>query len=163
MGFKDSFKNLFIIDEDEFEEEEFEEEVAEKPKRESIVKRRAVVEEPEPVKAKEPQKKATSGFSLTSSSAMKLVLVQPKGIDECKTLVDNLKGRRPVIVNLENIETVVARQIFDFLSGAVYALNGNVQKIANNVFVFAPESVDVGGASVKSSKEFNFGDSDSWR
>lgn len=162
MGFKDSFKNLFIIDEDEFEdEEEFVEE--EKPKRESIVKRKTVAEDPAPVKAKEKSAKAVSSFSLTNSNAMKLVLVQPKSIDECRTLVDNLKGRRPVIVNLENIETAVARQIFDFLSGAVYALDGNVQKIANNVFVFAPESVDVGGATSKSSKDFSFSESDSWR
>ena len=45
--------------------------------------------------------------------------------------------------NLENLETDVARKIFDFLSGATYALNGNVQKIANNIFLFAPANVDI--------------------
>jgi cell division inhibitor SepF len=57
--------------------------------------------------------------------------------------VDNLKAKKPVIINLEKVESDAARKIFDFLSGATYALNGNVQKVANNIFIFAPENVDV--------------------
>ena len=70
-------------------------------------------------------------------------------------LVDNLKSRKPVIVNLERLESDTARKIFDFLSGATYALNGNVQKVANNIFVFAPENVDI-NSSVEH-KGFEFG------
>ena len=47
------------------------------------------------------------------------------------------------MINLEKIETETAKKIFDFLSGATYALNGNVQKVANNIFIFAPEKVDI--------------------
>ena len=74
---------------------------------------------------------------------VKLVVIEPQGFDESPTLVDNLKAKKPVIINLENLETDTARKIFDFLSGATYALNGNVQKVANNIFVFAPENVSV--------------------
>lgn len=73
----------------------------------------------------------------------KLVVTEPKSFDECPKLVDSLKSRKPVIINLEKLETEKARKIFDFLSGATYALNGNVQKVANNIFVFAPDNVDV--------------------
>lgn len=73
----------------------------------------------------------------------KLVVIEPKSFDECPKLVDNLKAKKPVIINLEKVESDVARKIFDFLSGATYALNGNVQKVANNIFIFAPENVDV--------------------
>lgn len=73
----------------------------------------------------------------------KMIVVEPSGFDESPRLVDNLKAKKPVIINLENLETDVARKIFDFLSGATYALNGNVQKVANNIFVFVPENVDV--------------------
>lgn len=73
----------------------------------------------------------------------KMVVVEPSGFDESPRLVDNLKAKKPVIINLENLETDTARKIFDFLSGATYALNGNVQKVANNIFVFVPENVDV--------------------
>ncbi len=82
-------------------------------------------------------------LSFNGTSAFKLVVIEPKSFDECPKLVDSLKGRRPVIINLEKIETETAKKIFDFLSGATYALNGGVQKIARNIFIFAPESVDI--------------------
>ncbi|MDR1495909.1 MAG: cell division protein SepF [Clostridiales Family XIII bacterium] len=73
----------------------------------------------------------------------KIVVVEPRLFEDSTKLVDNLKARKPVIINLEKVETDTARKIFDFLSGATYALSGNVQKIANNIFVFLPENVDV--------------------
>ena len=73
----------------------------------------------------------------------KIVVIEPRTFDECPKLVDSLKTRKPIIINLERVETEVARKIFDFLSGATYALAGNVQKISNNIFVFLPENVDV--------------------
>lgn len=77
------------------------------------------------------------------TSAFKLVVIEPSSFDECPKLVDNLKARKPVIINLANIDPAIARKIFDFLSGATYALNGNVQKVADYIFVFAPENVDI--------------------
>lgn len=77
------------------------------------------------------------------TNQFKMVVIEPKGFDESPKLVDNLKAKKPVIINLEKLESDTARKIFDFLSGATYALNGNVQKVANNIFVFAPENVDV--------------------
>ncbi|MBR5488517.1 MAG: cell division protein SepF, partial [Firmicutes bacterium] len=62
-------------------------------------------------------------LSVAGTNAFKLVLIEPKSFDECPKLVDGLKGRRPVIINLEKIETETAKKIFDFLSGATYALN----------------------------------------
>lgn len=77
------------------------------------------------------------------TNAFKLVVIEPKGFDECSKLVDSLKSRKPIIVNLEKLDSDTARKIFDFLGGATYALNGNVQKVANNIFVFAPENVAI--------------------
>ena len=79
----------------------------------------------------------------TGSNSLKLILIEPKGFEDCSKLVDSLKARKPIIINLENLERDIARKIFDFLNGATYALNGNVQKIANNIFIFTPENVDV--------------------
>ncbi|MDR0596667.1 MAG: cell division protein SepF [Clostridiales Family XIII bacterium] len=72
-----------------------------------------------------------------------IVVVEPKIFEESTKLVDNLKSRKPVIINLEKVETDTARKIFDFMSGATYALSGNMQKITNNIFVFMPENVSV--------------------
>jgi cell division inhibitor SepF len=79
----------------------------------------------------------------TGPNQFKMIVIEPQDFDECPKLVDSLKAKKPVIINLERIETDIARKIFDFLSGATYALNGNVQKVANNIFIFAPENVDV--------------------
>lgn len=74
---------------------------------------------------------------------MKLILIEPNSYEEASKIVDNLKVRKPIIVNLENLDADVARKIFDFVSGATYAIDGNVQKIANSIFIFAPDNVDI--------------------
>ena len=91
------------------------------------------------------------------TNAFKLVVIEPKGFDECSKLVDSLRSRKPIIVNLEHLDSDTARKIFDFLGGATYALNGNVQKVANNIFVFAPENVAI--FSEGENKPYNFGGS----
>lgn len=94
----------------------------------------------------------TQGIGTTNP--FRLVVIEPKGFEDCPRLVDSLKARKPVIINLENLEQDIARKVFDFLSGATYALNGNVQKVANDIFVFAPENVDIAG---NIDKELDFG------
>ena len=101
-------------------------------------------------------------LSFNGTSAFKLVVIEPKSFDECPKLVDSLKGRRPVIINLEKIETETAKKIFDFLSGATYALNGGVQKISSNIFIFAPESVDIASNQEERGFEFSKSGSASW-
>ena len=97
------------------------------------------------------------------TGSFKLVVIEPKGFDECPKLVDNLKSRKPVIINLEKIESDTARKIFDFLSGATYALNGNVQKVANNIFVFAPENVDITASVEHKGIDFGGNQKNMWR
>lgn len=81
--------------------------------------------------------------SMNASNPFKMVVIEPKHFDECSKLVDNLKSRKPVIINLEKVETDLARKMFDFLSGATYALGGNVQRVTQNIFIFAPANVDI--------------------
>jgi FtsZ-interacting cell division protein YlmF len=91
-----------------------------------------------------------------------IVVVVPKKYDDTKKLVDDLRARKPVIINLENIETAPARRIFEFLCGATYALSGNVQKIANNIFVFLPKNVNVTTSTERDTMGFGAPDGDSW-
>jgi len=167
MGFLDACKKIVGIEEvpdDGFDEEEIKaekERLAKESSRTSIdygkTPKTVVSEAP---KASVPIERRVSVAAGTS--AFKLVVIEPKSFDECPKLVDSLKGRRPVIINLEKIETETARKIFDFLSGATYALNGNVQKVANNIFIFAPESVDI--AANQDERGFEFGANKSpWR
>lgn len=166
MGFTDSMKKFIGIEELEEDEVFTEEEInqaKEKVVKETPVPRRSFAETSTERKSasKQPEKR----FSVANTSAFKLVLLEPKSFEECPKLVDSLKGRRPVIINLEKLETEVARKIFDFLSGATYALNGNVQKVANNIFIFAPENVSIAGGPVeeKAAFEFKNPESNPWR
>lgn len=84
-----------------------------------------------------------SKASMNESGPFKMVIIEPKSLDECRKLIDNLRSRKPVIINLERVETELAKKMFDFLSGAIYALSGNVQRITQNIFVFAPKNVNI--------------------
>ena len=81
--------------------------------------------------------------SRNDSGAFRMVIIEPKSIDECRKLIDNMKANKPVIINLEKVETDLARKMFDFLSGATYALSGNIQKINQNIYLFAPRNVNI--------------------
>ncbi|MBN2897200.1 MAG: cell division protein SepF [Clostridia bacterium] len=83
--------------------------------------------------------------NIHKNNQMKVVLYQPKEFDDTKTIVDSLKSRKPVIINIEDIDTELARKIFDFCSGALYALDGHIQKISRGIFILAPNNVDVSG------------------
>lgn len=139
-GFFSKLKVLVGIE--EVEEEELEEEAEQKTERRQLESRSVFPP------ARRDEKEADSRVVPMASKAtgphqLKMIIIEPKAFDECPRLVDSLKAKKPVIINLEKLETDTARKIFDFLSGATYALNGNVQKVANNIFVFAPENVDV--------------------
>jgi cell division inhibitor SepF len=145
------WSNLIGLEEDE-EDEELEEEVEEvkerKPlfggNREEAKAPTGFERKATPAPAPATEKKATSSASAKRyTEQVKLVVIKPQSFEESPKLVDSLRAKKPVIINLEDLETDTARKIFDFLSGATYALNGNVQKVANNIFLFAPENVDV--------------------
>ncbi len=81
--------------------------------------------------------------SRNNSSAFRMVVIEPKSIDECRKHIDNLKANKPVIINLEKVETDLARKMFDFLSGATYALSGTIQRVNQNIYLFAPHNVNI--------------------
>ena len=151
MGVFNKFKDLMG-----FEEEEYEEEV-EVEEKESYYDRKPV-EPRQPISSRYETGNVVPMQNRTVkaiTTAFKLVVIEPKGFDECSKLVDSLKSRKPIIVNLEKLDSDTARKIFDFLGGATYALNGNVQKVANNIFIFAPENVAISADG--DNKPYNFG------
>ncbi|ABW18952.1 cell division protein SepF [Alkaliphilus oremlandii] len=83
--------------------------------------------------------------NIHTTTQMKVVLYEPTNFEEAPNIVDNLKNRKPVIINLENIEPDLAKKFFDFLNGAIYALDGNIQKVSSGIFILAPNNVDISG------------------
>lgn len=92
-----------------------------------------------------PSRKNAQVVSIHSQKQMRVVVMEPSSFEEAQNIADQLKSRRPVIVNLENAEKVLAKRIIDFISGTTYALNGNMQKVGNGIFLFVPTNVDISG------------------
>ena len=101
---------------------------------------------PAPAVARRSEKTATStGANLPISGGMKMIVYHPVSYEDTQAIIDNLKNRKPVIVNMEELEVDAAQRILDFLSGAVYALSGTMCKISRGIFVVAPNNYDVIG------------------
>ena len=82
---------------------------------------------------------------LRSPKFAKLVVLEPKSFEDVQEVADNLKNRRPVILNVSNLEKEVAKRILDFTSGVIYALEGAMQKVGDGIFLFTPSNFEVAG------------------
>ncbi|HHU79665.1 MAG: cell division protein SepF [Caldicoprobacterales bacterium] len=83
--------------------------------------------------------------NIHQSTYVKVVVYQALTYDDTQNIIDNLKSRKPVIVNLDSLETELAQRVLDFMSGAVYALDGTIQKVSRSIFVLVPSNVDIVG------------------
>uniref|UniRef100_A0A7C2IVR7 Cell division protein SepF n=1 Tax=Ammonifex degensii TaxID=42838 RepID=A0A7C2IVR7_9THEO len=92
--------------------------------------------------------------SLHTQRQLRLVVAEPHTFDDAQEIADHLKNRRPVVVNLERVETDLARRIVDFVSGAVYALGGSIQKVGGGIFLCAPSNVDIASEAKEGEKGF---------
>ncbi len=81
----------------------------------------------------------------SSNGAMELCVIKPDSFDDVRQIADTLIAGRTVVLNLEGLNLDVAQRIIDFISGATFALDGNLQKITNYIFVVTPSEVDVSG------------------
>ncbi|MGI6538698.1 MAG: cell division protein SepF [Caldicoprobacterales bacterium] len=83
--------------------------------------------------------------NIHQSTYVKVVVYQALTYDDTQNIVNNLKNRKPVIVNLESLEQDLAQRVLDFVSGAVYALDGTIQKVSRGIFVLVPSNIDIVG------------------
>jgi cell division inhibitor SepF len=92
----------------------------------------------------------------TAQKQMKVMVVEPFSFDDAQHVADHLRNRKPVVVNLENTEKEVAKRMIDFISGTTYAVNGTIQKIGHNIFLCAPNNVDVSYSSREEGQDKSF-------
>ena len=92
----------------------------------------------------------STGFSgsvvnRTVGNKQEVVLFRPGSFNDTSKAADDLRNRKAVIVNMENVDKAMARRVVDFLSGCVYALDGDVKKIAQSAYLFCPHNMDIVG------------------
>lgn len=83
------------------------------------------------------------GDTASMLSKMRVVVIEPRSFDDSQQIANYLKDRKPVLINFENTDSDVAMKIVDFISGATYALNGEIKKVSHHVFLCAPNNVNV--------------------
>ncbi|MBE6151718.1 MAG: cell division protein SepF [Firmicutes bacterium] len=75
----------------------------------------------------------------------KMILLEPRAYSESQQIVDHLKNRNTVVVNLKRVTSDQAKRIVDFLSGTIYAIGGEIQKIGGGIFLCTPNNVNIQG------------------
>ena len=75
----------------------------------------------------------------------KMILVEPRAYSESQTIADHLKKRNSVVVNLKRVTSDQAKRIIDFLTGCIYAIGGDLQKLGNGIYLCTPKNVTVQG------------------
>lgn len=123
---------MFFGAEDEFDE--FEEEVAEKERFTPL--------EPTP-KVSTSSKKSSRVVNIHATTQLEVAVLQPQSYEEAREIADRLKSKKAVVVNLEELSKEDAVKVLDFVSGVVYALEGDIQKVSSGIFLIAPYNVSI--------------------
>jgi len=78
-----------------------------------------------------------------NSRGYEVMVIEPRSFEESLEIVNNLRQRKSVVLNLHLLDTEQSQRIVDFLSGATHALDGNQQKIGEGVFIFTPNNISI--------------------
>ncbi|XWL03427.1 cell division protein SepF [Macrococcoides goetzii] len=167
MAIKDVFKGFFVYEDEEevVYEDNTPKKAVESVEREKIqasndkadkkiVKQETVYRtKPESVKSKVKvnerkvsQNNVVNMHEQPSSSISKVCLFEPRVFSDTQDIADELKNRRATLVNLQRIDKISAKRIIDFLSGTVYAIGGDIQRIGADIFLCTPDNVEVAGS-----------------
>lgn len=110
--------------------------------KEEVVGKEVVKEKAKPVAKITPISKAQRK---QVSTGMQVCVIKPTSIEEEIEITETLLEGRTVVINMEGLNVEIAQRIIDFTSGATYAMNGNLQKISNYIFLATPNGVDISG------------------
>ena len=80
-----------------------------------------------------------------SKNGSKMILVEPRAYSESQQIADYLKSRNSVVVNLKRVTSDQAKRLIDFLTGCIYAIGGDLQKLGNGIYLCTPNNVNVQG------------------
>lgn len=161
MNLKDKVKSFIGIDEEDFYEEEFE-----VPEIEPLVKavptHTQPVEQPrQPLRAVESPRQTNRGqVSAMNANTMmsKVIIREPKQYSDAQNIADCLKESLPVFVNLQRLDKGEGRRVIDFLSGTIYAVDGEIQRVGNDLFLCTPKTVETDGAVTETNDELSLGE-----
>ena len=95
--------------------------------------------------AERPERRSNKVVNIHTTTQLQVVLVKPDRFENAAEIADHLREKRTVVLNLEQTSKDVSRRILDFLSGAAYAQEGKVKKVALSTYIITPYNVDILG------------------
>ncbi|MBR5799620.1 MAG: cell division protein SepF [Lachnospiraceae bacterium] len=149
MGVMDKFLNAMRLnDEEEFYDEYYDDDepVQEPPKKAAAPKEvMQDFEEEKPAIKKAAPKVTQIRQTKKIGNGMEVCVIKPTSIEDAREITETLLSNRTVVLNLEGLDVDIAQRIIDFTSGSCFAINGNLQKISNYIFIITPEVVGISG------------------
>lgn len=152
MSFMDKIHEFVnpIDDEDEYEDDDEMEQVDD----DSDDEQEQAEPSQEQPRYEKPKSRTTSASTLNANT--KMVLFEPRAFGEVEEVGTRLKEGRAVVVNLHKLDRDYAQRTIDFLTGVVFALDGKIQKIGQNVILCSPKQIGIAGSiSVGDTDEFD--------
>ena len=162
MGVFDKFLDIMKLNDDDYDDDEFydddeyyDDEYEDKPHRRSLFGKKSAKEEHyDDFEIEEDKKYQPAQSSKVTpmrqpaarkNGNMEVCVVKPTSVDDSREITETLLSGRTVILNLEGMDLEIAQRIIDFISGATFAISGNLQKISNYIFLVTPTNVDISG------------------
>lgn len=162
MGVFDKFLNIMKLNDDDYDDDDFydddlyEDDYEEKPRRSFFGKKGSSKDDYDDFDAEDNKKyqPASSSSKVTpmrqpasrkAHASMEVCVVKPTSVDDSREISETLLAGRTVILNLEGMDLEIAQRIIDFISGATFAISGNLQRISSYIFLVTPTNVDISG------------------
>ena len=98
-----------------------------------------------PERAERVERRNNKVVNIHTTTQLQVVLVKPEKFENAAEIADHLREKRTVVLNMEETSKDVSRRILDFLSGAAYAQEGKVKKVAVSTYIITPYNVDILG------------------
>lgn len=99
-----------------------------------------------------PSRRSNRGLKVVehpAPQATQVIVIEPKAFEESLEIVEHLRAKKSVILNLHLLDTAQSQRVVDFLSGATHAIDGNQQRIGDGVFIFTPNNVSIATEQTK--------------
>jgi len=103
------------------------------------------VEAVSPFESDRSDRRSNKVVNIHTTTQLQVVLVKPDRFENAAEIADHLREKRTVVLNMEQTSKDVSRRILDFLSGAAYAQEGKVKKVALSTYIITPYNVDILG------------------
>ena len=134
MGYGEKVKKWFFEEDDDdvYENEEIDTE-------EESVKSTSLFEKAKSTKTTDAMK------ALSANKDSHLILFEPRAYSETQEIATYLKQKRAAVVNLHRLQKEQSKRVIDFLSGVIYAIEGDIQRIGPKIFLCTPRNISVAG------------------